>query len=131
MLDGSTYDGAALVGKVSVVNFWASWCSACRVEAAEIADTYREFRNSQVAFLGVNFRDSRDAAVAFARAFKMDFPSVYDPKGKVALSFVEFAPDPQPATLILDRQGNVASICNGTIPRGSLAPKIDQVLGER
>ena len=66
---GTTLGGAKLSlsrfrGHVLVLNFWGSWCTPCRAEAPELASLAHAFRPSDVAFLGVDIRDTPASAEA-------------------------------------------------------------------
>jgi thiol-disulfide isomerase/thioredoxin len=124
LLGGGTYDVTGDRGKVVVVNFWGSWCNPCRAEADDLEMTYRATKAKGVAFIGVNTRDDRDAAVAFERG-RVTYPSVYDPDGRVALTF-DVTQVTTPSTLILDRQGRIAV----AMRRATIASEL-QPLGER
>src|SRR4051812_10352276 len=68
-LDGSgPLDLGTYKGDVVVINFWASWCSPCRAEAGELVDVAATTKTLGVTFLGVDLRDDRDKAAAFAKA---------------------------------------------------------------
>ena len=128
LLDGGTYDVAADRGKVVVVNFWGSWCSPCRAEAADLQKTYDATRDSGVTFVGVNSRDDRDAAKAFERG-RVTYPSIYDPDGQVALSF-DVTQVSTPSTLILDRQGRIAVALRRSTTVAELQPLVERVAAE-
>jgi thiol-disulfide isomerase/thioredoxin len=74
LLDGdSTFALASLVGKVVVLDFWASWCTTCRVESPEVDQFYRAKRASGVEVVGVAMKDERRAARAFVDRYKISF----------------------------------------------------------
>jgi cytochrome c biogenesis protein CcmG/thiol:disulfide interchange protein DsbE len=60
-------------GRPLVINFWASWCGPCRQEAPVLSDSARAHA-PQVAFLGVNVRDSESAARSFVRETGPTYP---------------------------------------------------------
>jgi peroxiredoxin len=128
LLNGGTYDVAADRGKVVVVNFWGSWCSPCRAEAAGLQKTYAETRGDGVTFVGVNSRDDRDAAKAFERG-RVTYPSIYDPDGRVALAF-DVTQVSTPSTLILDRRGRIAIALRRSTTAAELQPLVERVATE-
>ena len=106
-----------------MVNFWGSWCSPCRAEAAGLQKTYVETRADGVTFVGVNSRDDRDAAKAFERG-RVTYPSIYDPSGKMALALTYVG---LPDTYVVDRTGTIRYIVNGPTNASQLAGLIDDV----
>lgn len=73
-----------LQGRPVVVNFWASWCIPCREEAELLQETYEEYRDEGVIFLGVNIKDSNVDAKAFIEEYGMTYPVVSDPDEELA-----------------------------------------------
>lgn len=116
-LSGRTVDGlqdslAAYKGKVVVVNIWGSWCAPCRLEAPNLVEVADQDKAKGVAFLGINTRDlDVSNAVRFDKQFKVPYPSLYDPYGKLMLRFPKGSLNPQsiPATIVIDRQGRIAA----------------------
>jgi hypothetical protein len=83
-----------------------------------------------VVFVGVDSRDEKDAAVSYADT-KFSYPSIFDPAGKVALSFSDVPPTTLPATLIVDRTGKVAVVIRAAIRQESLTPLITELAAEQ
>lgn len=76
---------ARLKGHPVVVNQWASWCGPCRAEFPLFADAVVE-HGDRVAFVGIDFTDSRDDAEKFLGESPPGFASISDPKGEAARS---------------------------------------------
>ncbi|GAA4606087.1 TlpA disulfide reductase family protein [Actinoallomurus liliacearum] len=130
-LDGRPFDLGAQSGKVTVVNFWASWCAPCRAEAPTMEQIYQQTKGSGVQFLGVDIKDGKDNAQAFLRTFKITYPSLYDQAGQVALAFRDIPPNAVPSTLIIDRQGKVAVRIIGSVPYSRLRDLVTKVAAEK
>lgn len=129
---GFGLDSAALEGRVTVMNWWYAACAPCRAEAPDLADLYREYNPQGVEFVGVNVRDSAATALAFDRNFGIEFPSVMDSQsGTVSLAFTGVvSPSAVPTTLVIDKEGKVASRILGRIDPGILRTLIETVLAE-
>ncbi len=56
-------------------------------------------------FLGINVKEtSEQFALAFVDRFGISFPSLYDPRGEVALAFRDYPANAIPSTIVLDRR---------------------------
>ena len=131
-LDGKDISTSDYAGKVVVVNVWGSWCAPCRKEAPDLSAASK--KSSKVAqFIGINIRDMDPApANAFARAFDVSYPSIYDPDGKQLLKLAaDLPPTGIPTTLIIDRKGRSAVRIIGVISEGTLTDMISDVADGR
>jgi len=128
LIGGGHYELASHRGEVVVINFWASWCAPCRVEAADLEQAYTDTKADRVSFLGINVQDQKDAAIAFARG-RVTYPSLFDPPGRLALAFA-VPPNTLPATLIIDRAGRIAVVLRSSVRAQELTPLVRQVAAE-
>jgi peroxiredoxin len=127
LLDGTHFDVASHKGEVVVLNFWASWCAPCRDEAPELEAAYQATRAGGVTFIGVDGRDTKDAARQFVEGHGLTYPSLFDPAGKVAMSFTKVPPSVLPSTLVLDREGRIAAVYRQPVFRDDLASFLRQL----
>ncbi|MGH2978655.1 MAG: TlpA family protein disulfide reductase, partial [Solirubrobacterales bacterium] len=93
-----------------VVNQWASWCEPCRFEFPFFQTAARRHR-AQVAFLGIDMRDSKDDAKRFLEEIKAPFPSIFDPDAAYISSIG--GGQASPTTVFIDRRGEVVSVHPG------------------
>ena len=111
----------ALRGRWVLVNFFATWCVACRQEQPQLARFAADHRGGNVALVMVVYDDT----AANARRFLADrggkWPAVLDPGGQVALNYgVGQIPD----TYLIDPNGIVVAKVAG----GSTAAGLDRLL---
>ncbi len=114
-------------GRVTVVNFWASWCTACRTETPELASLWRAYRARSVRFVGIDYGDRTKAALAFARAYGMDYPSGVDAGGAAGDAFGIFG---LPTTFIIGPDGRLRYVVTGKVDPAPFQAALDSVLQE-
>jgi len=61
-LDNSTFHLSDFIGKVVVINIWASWCGPCRREVPEYEKVRKEYSSRGVEFIGLTTEDPKTAA---------------------------------------------------------------------
>jgi peroxiredoxin len=131
LLGGGAWESGELAGQIAVLNFWGSWCAPCRVETPEFQEVYAEVRDEGVAFLGLNVKEADEQfGQAFVDSQGIEFPSLYDPAGEVALAFRDYPATAIPSTIVLDREGRVAAVYTGAVSQDDLRAVIDLLLGE-
>ena len=124
-LSGTNYTYS--VGKVAVVNVWASWCSPCRAEAPTLAALAKKY--SDVAFIGILTRDNPATAEAFQRRFSLPYPTLID--DSLLIGFKGSLPaNAIPSTVLIDKAGKVAARISGVVTVASLSDLIERVSGE-
>jgi thiol-disulfide isomerase/thioredoxin len=131
LLDGGEEAFAArlkeLRGHPVVINKWASWCDPCRAEFPAFQRVATE-RGREVAFLGLNAKDSRRPAERFVERFPTPYPSYVDPDEDIARSLK--VPAFYPVTVFVDAKGETAFIHQGAYRDDkSLEADIDRYLG--
>ena len=128
---GAEWKSSKLAGQVAVLNFWGSWCAPCRVETPEFSEVSGDYSAAGVQFLGINVKEpSEQFALAFIDRFDIGFPSLYDPRGEVALAFRDYPANAVPSTIVLDPEGRVAAVYTGEVSQENLRRVIDRVLEE-
>lgn len=122
---GGTYSFE--VGKVAVVNVWASWCSPCRAEEPTLSAAARMYK--EVEFIGILTRDNPVNAEAFVRKRAVPFPTLID--DSILLGFRKSLPaNAIPSTVIIDKNGKVAARISGAVTVASLSELIEKVSAE-
>ena len=123
---GDTIRSADLRGQVVVLNFWASWCLACRDEHELLSMVAREYTGKPVQFVGVLYNDVPDKGTAWiAEMGGQSYPSVDDPGARVAIDYGLYG---VPETFFLDVNGRVAYKHTGPVTTTVLRRKIDSLM---
>ena len=130
LLDGEEFASTDLAGDVAVINFWGSWCAPCRVESPQFQEVYAEVGDDGVQFLGVNVKDTDQLARAFEEDLGIEFPSLDDPRGEVALAFRDYPASAVPSTIVLDRESRVAAVYTGELAQDDLRTVLRQLTAE-
>ncbi|MGH8873001.1 MAG: TlpA family protein disulfide reductase [Acidimicrobiia bacterium] len=116
-----------LDGHVVVVNFWASWCVACRAEHHDLLATATAFKGDGLRFLGVVYQDDPDQAAGFLDelGWGENYEYVTDPGSRAAIAFGVFG---VPETFFIDRDGTIVGKITGESDALLLGSTIDQIL---
>jgi cytochrome c biogenesis protein CcmG/thiol:disulfide interchange protein DsbE len=103
--NGEDYQLSELRGKVVVVNLWASWCTPCEQEAAELQAAWEHYKGSgEVIFLGAAYSDTDVEAAKYMEMFGITYPSGHDLGTKL---YRTFNASGVPETYIIDRNGKL------------------------
>lgn len=130
-LDGKQLDIRTLGGHVVVLNVWGSWCGPCRAEAPDLSRLARQTSDKGVRFVGIDTRDTEDAARAFMRHFHISYPSLVDEQGELLLNLNGVIPiTAVPSTVVVDADGNIAAKVVGRIDYTTLKGIIADLLHE-
>jgi cytochrome c biogenesis protein CcmG/thiol:disulfide interchange protein DsbE len=91
---------ADMLGKVWILNVWASWCDACRDEHPHLV----EFAKTKaVPIYGLDYKDQREPAQAWlAQRGNPYDASLFDGDGRVGIDFGVYG---VPETFVIDKQG--------------------------
>jgi cytochrome c biogenesis protein CcmG/thiol:disulfide interchange protein DsbE len=125
--ESGTFTFSEVAGDIVVFNFWASYCIPCRAEHTELTETFADYREQGVSFVGIVYHDEPPAARAFLDTFGWGDGYIYvdDPDGRVTVDFGVFG---VPETFIVDRNGIIVRKFFGEVDRNDLIPEIEALL---
>jgi peroxiredoxin len=128
-LDGKQVALQDVVGrnKVTLVNFWATWCPPCRAEIPELVDFYKKYQNKGVTVLAVNLQQDAATVSKLAGQMGMNFPILLDRDGSVGGKYQVYY---IPTTFILDRTGTIRAAIQGGTNFATLESKVAALLKE-
>ena len=123
---GDTVFLASMRGRVVVLNFWASWCLACRDEHATLSSIALRYEGRPVQFLGVLYNDSpKNGTDWIAEMGGQSYPSVNDPGARTAIDYGLYG---VPETFFLDANGRVAYKHTGPVTDAVIARVVDSLI---
>jgi len=120
-------DPAAFIGKVTLLNVWASWCAPCREEHPVLLDLARDER---FAMVGLNYKDDPQNAMRFLGGLGNPFSAVgSDPNGRAAIEWGVYG---VPESFVIGRDGKILYKHVGPLSAESadalLMPEIEKAL---
>ncbi len=113
-----TFSQKEMLGKVWLLNVWASWCAPCREEHPLWVDLAKA---NVVPIYGLNYKDKRADSIAWLQRYGDPYVlSVSDPQGRVGIDYGVYG---VPETYVIDKQG--------VIHYKKIGPVTPQVLKEK
>lgn len=125
--DGQRFSLADLRGNVVVVNLWASWCVECEKEAALLEQTWRDYRDRGVWFIGVDYLDIDSEALVYIERFGITYPNGPDIGSQI---YQDYRASGVPETFFIDREGIIRHVQIGPVTQPQLHGLLDQLLAE-
>lgn len=112
-----------LQGKPVLLDFWATWCGPCQVEAPILSRVADRYRDRGLVVLGVNTGDRPGLAAPFATRKQLSYPIVFDADHSAADLYDV---DVLPTMVLVGKDGKVRAVRVGLVDEASL----DSMIGE-
>ena len=133
-LAGNRIDSTNFLGKIVVLNFWATWCPPCRQEIPELNAFHLSHTNDGVTVIGASVDDGgADAVRPFVQRMKIAYPVVLaDALQQSHFGGASLGPSTGgmslPTTLVIDRQGHFVARYLGALTQKELDSAISPLL---
>ena len=106
--DGVEYGPDDFAGKVLLVNFWASWCEPCELEAADLQTAWELYEDrGDVLFIGLDYVDTQAEALAYLDEWNITYPNGPDLGTEI---YRAFRARGVPETFVINQQGEITFV---------------------
>jgi len=128
-LDGKRVKLSDFRGKAVLLNFWATWCSPCKVEMPWFVDLQKKYGSDGFVVLGIAMDDSEPSKIAeFASEMGVNYPVLLG-TDKVSDDYgnVQFLP----TTFYIDRDGRIVGKGTGLLARSEVEASVQKALASK
>lgn len=111
-VNGKLYSETDFKGKISIINFWASWCPPCVEEIPSLNRLRQKMQGKPFQLISINYAESGERIKLFMKNVAVDFPVLLDPEGKIAADWKVVA---FPSTFVIGPDGKIHYGVNAAI----------------
>ena len=122
---GARIQLAELRGHAVVLDFWATWCGPCALQAPILDRIARRHQKRGLVVLGVNVDDGAEIARAYATKKGLSYPIVVD---EARAASGRYGVDKLPSLVVIDKQGNVLAYLTGLVDEAALDEVVSAAL---
>lgn len=98
--------------RITVVNFWASWCPPCVEEIPSLNRLMARMRGKPFELVSINYAESSETVASFLKQVRVDFPVLLDSDGSVTTQWNVIA---YPSTFVIGPDGRIRYGVNAAI----------------
>jgi peroxiredoxin len=115
--------------EVVILNFWSRWCGKCAAAMTTLEALQQQYTNADVRVLGVAVEGKPATAAATIAELGLSYPMLLDSQQQVSR---DYDLSRLPATLVIDREGSVRFIYQGSdaADAAALAANVNALLAE-
>ena len=93
--------------KVTLIDFWASWCGPCRAEMPAVKAAYEAYKNKGFGIVGISLDNNKDAWTAAIKNLGADWAHLSDLKGWACEGARLYGVNSIPATVLVAQDGTI------------------------
>jgi thiol-disulfide isomerase/thioredoxin len=111
-ITGNRLQRTNFAGKVSLVNFWATWCPPCIEEIPSLNRLKRQMQGRPFELISINYAEDKATVLDFMQRVEVDFPVLLDSNGAQAETWKVIS---YPSTFVIDMRGHIRYGVNAAI----------------
>ena len=115
------------LGKVVLVNLWATWCPPCREEMPSLQAFYEKYKENDFVLIAIDQEEPLEVVMPFVEEFGLTFPVWLDLD---YLAEREFKTSILPSSYVIDRNGTVRLMWIGGISKANLEKYVSDIILE-
>ncbi|MFC2094303.1 TlpA family protein disulfide reductase [Bacteroidota bacterium] len=125
-LDGDEVKLSDYLGKVVILDFWATWCPPCRKAIPDLISIQNEYKDELVV-IGISFDQpaTQNDLVPFIESYGINYPVVL---GNIEVSDAYGNIQAIPTSFIIDQEGKIINKHVGLVPKSTLVEEINLLL---
>ncbi|MBR2114342.1 MAG: AhpC/TSA family protein [Prevotella sp.] len=125
-LDGTPLSllGEVAKSKITVIDFWASWCGPCRQEMPFMLELYGKYKNKGLNIIGISLDEDSDAWKAATQQLNIPWIQMSDLKGWENTIAKHFCVNSIPHTIVVDQKGKI-------LKRGLRGEKLEEFVDKQ
>ncbi len=126
-LEGEEVSLEDYLGKVVLVNNWATWCPPCREEMPTLEAYYQAHKGQGFVLIGIEAGEPAEEVAEFIDQYKISFPIWLDPENKAISGFKNMA---LPSSYVINPEGNIVLGWTGAVTQESLEKYVTPLFKE-
>ena len=109
-LDGGTLGPPDFEGKAVIIDFWATWCGPCKIQAKMLEKMHEEVDGQHVQFLAINLGEDLETVKRYVEATPFSYSVLLDPQEELSARYQIYG---LPTLMVVDREGRVSYMRTG------------------
>jgi thiol-disulfide isomerase/thioredoxin len=126
-LDGEPVALSDYLGKVVLVNLWATWCPPCREEMPALQAFYEKYQSKGFILIAIDQGETSQQVIPFVNEFGLTFPVWLDVGNEAGRIFKTMN---LPSSYVIDRNGQVRLMWIGGISKRNLEKFVPDIIKE-
>ena len=125
-LDGRPIHLVDFAGRPLWIVFWATWCTPCQLETADILATYHAHRGDGLAVLAIDLQEPAATVQAYMRTHDLDYAVGLDATAAIKTEYAAWA---LPSHIFVDRRGVIRDRYLGQLTANLMEQHVRALIG--
>lgn len=113
--------------KITMIDFWASWCGPCRAEMPHVVELYKKYKSKGFEIVGVSLDKNKESWIKAIQTLNMPWPQISDLKGWKSKGAASYDITAIPATVLINQKGEIVA---KNLRGEELSKKLDELLNQ-